>query len=136
MPIPSHDHHRLAAKFLPVLAILLLTSACNFSRPDYLKTISPADLNQLMRTQDIFLVDVHTPEQRHIRGTDEYIPYDQVAKYQDRLPKDKNTPIYLYCEGGPMGNAAARTLHEMGYRDLTNLEGGEHAWRSAGLPVQ
>jgi rhodanese-related sulfurtransferase len=136
MPIHSPYHYTLAARLLPLLAILLLNAGCNFSRPDYLKTISPEDLSQLMRTQDIFLVDVHTPEQRHIRGTDEYIPYDQMAKYQDRLPKDKNTPIYLYCEGGPMGNAAARTLHEMGYRDLTNLEGGAHAWRSAGLPVQ
>ena len=30
-----------------------------------------------------------------------------------------------------MGNAAAKTLHELGYRNLTNLEGGAMAWKNA-----
>lgn len=128
--------NRLSARVLALTASLFLSAGCSFSQPDYLKTISPADLDRLMQTQDIFLVDVHTPEQRHIRGTDAFIPYNEIEKFQDRLPKDKNTPIYVYCEGGPMGNAAARSLHEMGYRNLTNLDGGEHAWRTAGLPLQ
>lgn len=51
----------------------------------------------------------------------------------DKLPADKNTPIYLHCEGGPMGNTAARALHELGYANLTNLKGGASAWRKAGL---
>jgi rhodanese-related sulfurtransferase len=41
--------------------------------------------------------------------------------------------IYLYCEGGPMGNAAARSLHNLGYPNLINLEGGAKAWRTAGF---
>lgn len=129
-------HLTSVIKRLGLAALLLASAGCSFQKPDYLKTISPAELNSLMGHQDIFLVDVHTPEQRHIKGTDAFIPYDEVERYQDKLPADRNTPIYLYCEGGPMGNAAARTLHALGYRHLTNLEGGAHAWRSAGLPMQ
>lgn len=119
-----------------IIAVLLISAGCKFQKPDYLQMISASELNQLMQTQDIFLIDVHTPKQSHIKGTDLFIPYDEVEKHQDKLPKDKNTPIYLYCEGGPMGNAAARSLHELGYRNLTNLEGGANAWRKQGFAFE
>jgi rhodanese-related sulfurtransferase len=115
---------------------MLMVGGCMFQQPDYVKMISPSDLRQAMQNEDIFLVDVHTPEQRHIKGTDLFIPYNEIEKYQDKLPKDKNTPIYLYCESGPMGNAAARTLHDLGYRNLNNLAGGENAWRKAGFDLE
>lgn len=107
-----------------------------FQQPDYLKKITAEELHQIMQKEDILLVDVHTPAQRHIKGTDLFIPYNEIEKYKDKLPTDKTTPIYLYCEGGPMGNAAARTLHEMGYSNLSNLEGGTGAWRNAGFDFE
>lgn len=118
------------------IALLGLTAGCNFQKPDYLTTITPAELNQTLQKQDIFLVDVHTPEQRHIKGTDLVMPYNEIEKYRDKLPQDKDAVIYLYCAGGPMGNAAARTLHEMGYKHLINLQGGAEAWSKAGFPVE
>jgi rhodanese-related sulfurtransferase len=119
-----------------VLAALFTLSGCGGQAPDYVTMIAPAALNQTLQSQDIFLVDVHTPEQKHIKGTDAFVPYDQVAKYQDRFPKDKATPIYLYCESGRMAFTAAETLYALGYRNLLNLEGGEKAWRHSGLPLE
>lgn len=116
-------------KLFPILALVLVVAGCEYQAPDYLKFITPTELNQLMQQQDIFLVDVHTPEQKHIKGTDVFIPYNEIEKHLDQLPADKNAPIYVYCEGGPMGNAAARSLHELGYSNLTNLKGGAAAWR-------
>ena len=107
-----------------------------FQKPEYVKSIRPAELEEIMQKEDIFLVDVHTPEQRHIQGTDAFIPYDNIENNRGKLPEDKNTPIYLYCESGPMGNAAARTLYDLGYRNLVNLEGGANAWRKAGLAFE
>jgi rhodanese-related sulfurtransferase len=123
-------------KYHLIIAFIILVSGCTFQKPDYVKVVTPAELNRIMQQQDIFLVDVHTPKQRHIKGTDLFIPYDEVEKYKDVLPKDKNTAIYLYCEGGPMGNAAARSLYKLGYHDLTNLDGGAKAWRKAGLDFE
>jgi len=120
-----------------LLAIFaLIISGCSFQKPDYLTMISPGELNQLMQAEDIFLVDVHTPRQRHIKGTDLFIPYNKVEQHIDKLPSDKNAAIYLYCAGGPMGNAAARTLHELGFSNLSNLEGGAHAWGKAGYAFE
>jgi rhodanese-related sulfurtransferase len=117
----------------PILAFIFIVTGCTFQKPDYLKVITPAELNRIMQNEDIFLVDVHTPEQRHIKGTDLFVPYNEIEKYKNKFPEDKNTAIYLYCEGGPMGNAAARSLYELGYRNLTNLEGGAKAWRKNGF---
>jgi rhodanese-related sulfurtransferase len=123
-------------KLFPLIAFIVIVTGCTFQKPDYLKVITSTELNRIMQNEDIFLVDVHTPEQRHIKGTDLFIPYNEIEKYKDKLPKDKNTPIYLYCEGGPMGNAAARSLYELGYRNLINLEGGTKAWRKTGLDFE
>ncbi len=120
-------------KYLPMTALMCFLSGCSFQAPDYLQVIAAPELNQLLQNQDIFLVDVHVPEQPHIKGTDAFIPYNDIEKNLDKLPKDKSTPIYLYCEGGAMGNAAAKTLHALGYEHLSNLEGGTKAWKKAGF---
>jgi rhodanese-related sulfurtransferase len=124
------------AKLYPVIALFLITSGCMFQRPEYLNMITATELNRLMQQNDIFLVDVHIPEQRHIKGTDVFVPFNEIEQYQDKFPKDKNTAIYLYCEAGPMGNAAAKSLHDLGYRNLFNLEGGAKAWRNSGLAFE
>jgi rhodanese-related sulfurtransferase len=123
-------------KLYSVIAFIFLVTGCSFQKPDYLNVITAPELNRIMQQEDIFLVDVHTPEQRHIKGTDLFIPYNEIERYKDKLPKDKNSAIYLYCEGGPMGNAAARSLHDLGYRNLSNLEGGAKAWKKAGFEFE
>lgn len=123
-------------KLYPIIAFIFIVTGCAFQKPDYVKVITPSELNQVMQQEDIFLVDVHIPKQRHIKGTDLFIPYNEIEKYKDQLPKDKNTPIYLYCQSGPMGNAAAKSLYELGYRNLTNLDGGAKAWNKAGLDFE
>jgi rhodanese-related sulfurtransferase len=123
-------------KFFAITVLIFIVTGCQFQKPGYLRMLSPAELHQTMQQEDIFLVDVHTPEQRHIKGTDVFIPYNEVDKHLDQLPKDKNTPIYLYCEGGPMGNAAARTLYDLGYGNLINLDGGASAWKKAGFEFE
>ncbi|MDD2737686.1 MAG: rhodanese-like domain-containing protein [Methylomonas lenta] len=123
-------------KYYTLFAFSFILSGCMFEQPDYVNPISAAELNNIMQQQDIFLVDVHTPEQQHIKGTDAFIPYNAVEKYQDKLPSDKSTAIYLYCAGGPMGDTAAKTLHELGYQNISNLDGGAKAWQKAGFAFE
>ena len=118
------------------MLVTLTVSACTFIKPDGLIVISPQELNAVIQKADIFLVDVHVPEQRHIKGTDLFIPYDEIADHLEKFPKDKQTPIYLYCEGGPMANSAARVLMNEGYKKVYNLEGGADAWHEAGYEFQ
>jgi len=118
------------------IIFLLVNGGCMFLEPDYLKVINAVELNNILQQEDVFLLDVHIPEQQHIKGTDAFIPFNDIEQEQSKLPRDKNTAIYIYCEGGPMGNAASRSLHELGYVNLFNLEGGAHAWRKAGFEFE
>ncbi len=127
---------KVKTTLLLLMAVIFIITGCMSQKPDYLKMMPATELNRIMQNEDIFLVDVHTPEQQHIKGTDLFVPYNEIGKYQDKFPKDKNTAIYLYCEGGPMGNAAAKSLYELGYRNLINLEGGTNAWRKAGFDFE
>jgi len=123
-------------KIILTVACVFIVTACAFQEPDYLETISSAELNKIMAENDIFLMDVHTPRQPHIKGTDLFIPYNAIEKNKDKLPANKEMAIYLYCEGGPMGNAAARSLHDLGYSNLINLRGGANAWRKDGFKFE
>ena len=47
-------------------------------------------------------------------------------------------PIVVYCEGGDCqtSTAAARLIHDRGFRDIRVYQGGWADWMSAGLPVE
>ena len=52
------------------------------------------------------------------------------------MAASKAEPIAVTCSDGVASVLAGATLMEMGYRDVSVLRGGVHAWRQAGLPVE
>jgi molybdopterin/thiamine biosynthesis adenylyltransferase/rhodanese-related sulfurtransferase len=48
---------------------------------------------------------------------------------------DLAMPIVLYCQTGLRSMLAAKALHEMGYQNVVNLQGGFQRWAQSGLPV-
>ncbi|MDH5324241.1 MAG: rhodanese-like domain-containing protein [Gammaproteobacteria bacterium] len=98
--------------------------------------VSPGELQQILIQDNVLLLDVHVPKQKHIPGTDHHIAFYRIDENAHLYPADKTTPIYLYCESGPMANWAARSLHNLGYRNLISLDGGTHAWEKAGFALQ
>jgi len=54
---------------------------------------------------------------------------------------EKNLPnpdaeIILYCGGGYRSALAARSLGEMGYRNVVSMAGGWRAWQAAGGEIE
>nr|MBA2415957.1 molybdopterin biosynthesis protein MoeB [Geodermatophilaceae bacterium] len=47
---------------------------------------------------------------------------------------DRNQPIVVYCAGGARSAFAAKSLADLGYRDVVSLAGGFTGWKSAGKP--
>jgi rhodanese-related sulfurtransferase len=99
------------------------------------QTISAEQLAQMMDKKNFLLVNVHIPYEGEIAQTDLLIPFNQIDRYQDRLPEDKNSKIVVYCLMGPMGSIAADKLARMGYTQVMNLEGGLVAWHNFGKDV-
>jgi rhodanese-related sulfurtransferase len=49
---------------------------------------------------------------------------------------DKGASIVLYCGGGYRSALAADALQQMGYTNVTSMDGGIKAWREAGYPME
>ena len=49
---------------------------------------------------------------------------------------DKQASILLYCGGGYRSALAADALAQMGYTNVTSMDGGIKAWREAGYPME
>ena len=95
------------------------------------KNISVQEFDSELTTSDPFVVDVHTPEQKHIPGTDAFIDFTQVKDRLDEFPENKDAPILVYCRSGSMSVSASKDLTEAGYTNVKNLVGGVNAWREA-----
>lgn len=91
--------------------------------------VNPAEFSELIKNNGGFLVDVHTPEQTHIPGTDAFIPYDSISENTDQLPQGKNTPILVYCRSGSMSKTASQEIAGLGYTNVYDLDGGINAYR-------
>ncbi|HEV8043978.1 MAG TPA: rhodanese-like domain-containing protein, partial [Rubrobacter sp.] len=54
---------------------------------------------------------------------------------EDQLP-DKDARIIVHCAAGGRGSLAARSLKEMGYTNVANMDGGVNAWRERGYETE
>jgi rhodanese-related sulfurtransferase len=50
--------------------------------------------------------------------------------------RDRARPIITVCELGPMGALGGKLLKDMGFANVSILEGGTQAWKDAGFPTK
>lgn len=56
-------------------------------------------------------------------------------EWRDARLQDRSRPIIVHCDLGPLSAISAKTLQDMGFTDVSYLEGGIDAWTKAGLPI-
>ena len=100
--------------------------------------VDPAQLqSRLQGGEQIVVIDVREPEefgQGKIPGA-YTIPRGVLEGQVDgRLPREST--VVLYCAGGGRSALAARSLAEMGFDKVENLQGGFSNWVNSGLPVE
>ena len=79
----------------------------------------------------------HVPGAVHIpRGLLEWMSDPTYANHDQRMTACIQQPVVVMCASGGRSLLAARTLREMGYRDVASLDGGFAEWIKAGLPVE
>lgn len=94
------------------------------------------------------LVDVREPHEfskSHLpgavnipRGMLELRADDSLPSADATLVGNREAHVVLYCTKSPSARSllAAQTLQEMGYANVTALDGGLEAWVAAGLPTE
>lgn len=68
------------------------------------------------------------------RGLLEFIADPASPMHKTALAEDKR--LVVFCASGGRSALAAKTLRDMGYRDVSHIEGGIGAWQAAGGPVE
>lgn len=94
----------------------------------------PAQFAERIDDPAAYLINVHTPYEGEIEGTDEFIPFDRITG-DPRLPADKDTEVLLYCRSGRMSAIAADVLTAAGYTNVVDLRGGMIAWEATRMTV-
>ena len=100
--------------------------------------VAPAQLQtRLDSGEQIVLIDVREPDE-FARGKipGAYtIPRGVLEMQVDgRLPREST--VVLYCGGGGRSALAAKSLADMGFENVENLQGGWQAWTNSGLPIE
>jgi rhodanese-related sulfurtransferase len=57
-------------------------------------------------------------------------------EWRDARLADRSRPIVTSCDLGPLSAIAAKNLKDMGFTNVSYLEGGIQAWKQAGLPTE
>ncbi len=109
-----------------------------------IENLKPAEVAAELDRGDVLLVDVREADETAngiIRGAvlaprgmlefhaDPATPYHLDAFADDRR-------VIVYCAAGSRSALAARSLQDMGYRDVAHLDGGYKAWLADGRPVE
>jgi rhodanese-related sulfurtransferase len=106
--------------------------------------ITPAEATVLAEKSDALIVDIRDGTEVAASGKIKGAMVVSRGHLEFRADPDspthlaafrKDRPIILYCGSGARASLAAKTLVDMGFKDVRNL-GGFKAWVEAGGPVE
>lgn len=98
------------------------------------KTISAQQLND-SKAEVIFVDTSQEFAQGHVPGSN-WISRGWLEFQIEGFAPSKDAPVAVTCSDGQMAPLAGATLTDLGYKDVSVLEGGIAAWSSAGLPLE
>ena len=98
-----------------------------------IREVDPAGA-EAMLAGGALMLDVREPdefEQGAVPGS-MHIPRGHLESQVEGRATDRNRPIVVICASGVRSAFAAKTLGDLGYRDVASLEGGFNRWKDEG----
>lgn len=97
--------------------------------------VEPLQLQALLQTETILLIDVRTPTESARGGIPggRNIPLHLLPLRQQDLPDDRT--IVFYCQSGSRSAQACAFMTGQGRHKVLNLRGGILGWLQCGQPV-
>ncbi len=91
---------------------------------------------ELEAKPELLLLDVREADEvatGSIKGA-KHLPRGFLELKIENIAPKRDQEIVVYCAGGVRSALAARSLEELGYRNVKSLRGGFNGWKNAGLP--
>lgn len=88
------------------------------------------------QTDGALILDIREPDevaQGIVPGSTQIVRGNLESQVEARIV-DKTTPLVVMCAGGVRSAFAAKTLTELGYTDVTSMDGGFNRWKDEGRP--
>lgn len=121
---------------LALLFLGIFCTGCNGQNTKDFATVPAQEFSQKIKSMPAGQVlDVRTPKEYADQHLDNAVNIDWNGdNFVGQAQKlDKSKPVFVYCLAGSRSKSAANKLHELGFKEIYNLEGGILKWNAAGL---
>jgi rhodanese-related sulfurtransferase len=127
---------KLAYFLVAAVALVACSSATDTGA---LETVSAQEAQGVIdqAPADLVVLDVRTPEEFDSGHLANAVNVDfYAADFADQLAGlDKDVPYVLYCNSGNRSGEALDMMADLGFAQVTEVDGGIQAWAAAGLPI-
>lgn len=124
-----------------ILALSVLVTACSSdTRTQSIELVSPADAAQVIADDPVGLVvlDIRTLEEFNEARLAGAIMVDFYADdFADQLDTlDTDVPYVVYCRTGNRSSEAVKTMKDLGFVEVYEVDGGIVNWYDQGYPIE
>ncbi len=126
---------------IKVFGLLLLFMAFTSCIKKSVEGVVLSDVNTFekkMSEPNVQLIDVRTAEEFTSGHIPNSINIDVNSDtFESKVASlDKEKPVMVYCKMGGRSAKAAEKLKELGFKNITDLDGGFTSWSSVNKPVE
>ena len=111
-----------------IIGVIVLFVVWRMMPTKGVKSITTAQLKDLLNRKDIQFIDVRTPGEYKGRNIRQFknMPLNTLASNLDKLKKDQE--VVVICQSGMRSSNACKILKKSGFTNVTNVRGGMSAW--------
>ncbi len=123
-------------KLMALIATLLLLTGCSSSAGG-VTNMNVEEFSKKITEAGVITLDVRTQgeyAEGHLEGA-QLIDF-QSGNFENEISSlDKNATYAVYCRSGNRSGQAVKVMHDAGFHNVYNLNGGVIDWANAGLPL-
>ena len=127
--------------FVLVLALSVFVTACSSdTTTQSIELVSPTEAAQVIADDPAGLVvlDIRTPQEFNEARLADAVMVDFYAEdFAAQLETlDKDVPYVMYCRTGNRSSDAVKTMKDLGFVEVYEIDGGIVNWYDQGLPIE
>jgi rhodanese-related sulfurtransferase len=123
-------------RILALIASLLLVTGCSSSASG-VTNMNVSEFSQKIKEAGVVTLDVRTPAEfaeGHIEGA-RLIDFQSGNFESEIAGLDKEATYAVYCRSGNRSGQAVAIMHDAGFHNVYNLDGGVIDWANEGLTL-